>query len=272
MMPEVEPALRRFRMEICFDGTEYHGWQRQDNSTTVQEVIEHRLKMLFGGVHIGVQGSSRTDSGVHALGMVASFDAPQSPYIPDTKIKKALNRLLPPDIKIRSVELVDRSFNARHSAQGKAYVYVVNTGELNPFQSRWSWHMTDCKDIPAMQEAIKAVIGTHDFSSFTTDRNIIEDPVRKIFLSEIKTFGPLVCLHFIGDGFLYKMVRGMVGTLVDIGRGRVPASDMKRVLDACDRREARDTAPSEGLFLVKVFYEPDAWKAHVFDKPPFFML
>jgi len=259
-------------MELCFDGTEYHGWQRQANGITVQEVLEDRVKKLFGGCHIAMQGSSRTDAGVHALGMVVSFDAPESPYIPDWKIKKALNRLLPPSIKVREVSLAEPKFNARNSAYGKAYAYVVNTGDLNPFTSRWSWHMTDCKDIPAMEEAIKAVVGTHDFSSFTTERGAIDDPVRSIFKTEIKTFGPLICLHFIGDGFLYKMVRGMTGTIVDVGRGKIPASDVAQILDACDRCAARDTAPAEGLFLLKVFYDHASYEAHSLDKVPFFML
>lgn len=270
----VQPSkpLRRFRMEICFDGTEYHGWQLQPNGITVQEVIEGRLSRLFGGVKIRIQGCSRTDAGVHALALVASFAAPESPYIPDWKIKKALNRLLPSDIKVRDVSMVDFKFDARSHAMGKAYAYVINTGDLSPFSCRWSWHMTDFKRIDAVKEAIKAVVGTHDFSSFTVERETIDDPVRSIFRAEVKTFGPLVCLHFIGDGFLYKMVRGMVGSLVDIGRGRLDPSEMAKILAACDRRVARDNAPAEGLFLLKVFYEYGAWESHRLEQPPFFLL
>ncbi len=263
---------RRIRMELCFDGTEYHGWQRQINGITVQEVLEDKLSRLFGGIKLRVQGSSRTDAGVHALGMVASFCAPESPYVPDWKIKKALNRLLPPSIKIRDVAIVEDSFDARADAQGKAYAYVINTGDLNPFTCRWSWHMTDFNRLDDVREAIKAVIGTHDFSSFTVERENIDDPVRSIFRAEVKTFGPLVCLIFMGDGFLYKMVRGMVGSLVEIGRGRMAPSEMKRILEARDRRAARDNAPGEGLFLLKVFYEPDLWKSFQLEQPPFFLL
>lgn len=264
--------LRRFRMEVCYDGTEYCGWQIQPNGLTVQEVLEERLSRLFGGLKLRVQGCSRTDSGVHALGLIASFAAPESPYIPDWKIKKALNRLLPSSIKVRDVSLVDFKFDARSDAMGKAYAYVVNTGDLNPFTSRWSWHMTDFNKLDAVEEAIKAVVGTHDFSSFTVEREAIDDPVRSIFRAELKRFGPLVCLHFIGDGFLYKMVRGMVGTLVEIGRGRLAPSEMARILAARDRCAARDNAPAEGLFLLKVFYKYGEWEAHSLDQPPFFLL
>ena len=272
--PVIQAAreLRRFRIEICFDGTEYHGWQLQPNGVTVQEVIEDRLSRLFGGIKIRIQGCSRTDAGVHALGLVASFAAPESPYIPDWKIKRALNRLLPHSIKIRDVSQVDFNFDARSNAMGKAYAYVINTGDLNPFSSHWSWQMTDFTKIDAVEEAIKAVVGTHDFSSFTVDRDELEDHVRSIFRAEVKIFGPLVCLHFIGDGFLYKMVRGMVGTLVDIGRGRLDPSEMAKILESRDRCLARDNAPASGLFLLKVFYEYGAWESHSLDQPPFFLL
>ncbi len=268
----LKPGMRRFRMEICFDGTEFHGWQRQPNGVTVQEVLEDRMARLFGGLKIKIQGSSRTDSGVHALGLVGSFDAPESPYIPDWKIKRALNRLLPPAIKVRDVSEAPPKFNARSSAAAKAYAYVVNTGDLNPFTCRWSWHMTDFSRLDAVSEAMKAIVGTHDFSSFAAERERIDDPVRHIMKAELKTFGPLVCLHFVGDGFLYKMVRGMAGTLVDIGRGKLPPSDMARILEAHERSAARDTAPAQGLFLLKVFYEPGSWELHSLDEPPFFML
>jgi tRNA pseudouridine38-40 synthase len=173
---------------------------------------------------------------------------------------------------VRDVALAEPGFNARNSSFGKAYAYVVNTGDLNPFTSRWSWHMTDFLKIDEVKEAIQAVVGTHDFSSFTVERDEIDDPVRSIFRAEVKTFGPLVCLHFIGDGFLYKMVRSMVGTLVDIGRGRLAPSEMGRILEARNRILCRDTAPAEGLFLLKVFYEDRAWEAHKLDQPPFFLL
>lgn len=270
--PQEARPLRRFRVELSFDGTEYHGWQVQPNGLTVQEVLESCLSKLFGGCRIRVQGSSRTDSGVHALGLVASFDAPESPYIPDWKVKKAMNRLLPPSIKIREAELAPDSFNARFSAHAKAYVYVINTGDLNPFTCRWSWHLRSFTRLDEVAAALKLLEGTHDFSSFAVERSGIDDPVRTIFRAELKTFGPLVCLHFIGDGFLYKMVRSMAGALADVGLGRMEPDEMSRILEARDRCMARDTAPAHGLFLVKVFYKPGEWEGHRLEQPPFWML
>ena len=267
------PASRTtFKMELSFDGTAYHGWQRQPNGITVQQVIEEKLYRLFGERElIRIQGSSRTDAGVHALGMVCSFSAPPSPYIPDWKLKKAMNRLLPDDIRIRSAEVVNDGFNARFDALAKSYVYVVNTGDINPFGGRYSWHMEDMTEIDALREAVKHVEGRHDFSTFTVERGKIDDPVRTILRTEILTFGPLVCMYFLGTGFLYKMVRSMVGALMFVGRGRMTPDEFRGILLACDRAKCKDTAPARGLFLKQVFYKPDAWLNDLPDRPPFWV-
>lgn len=259
-----------FKMELSFDGTAYHGWQRQPNGITVQEVVEDKLYRLFGErEHIRIQGSSRTDAGVHALGMVCSFSAPPSPYIPDWKLKKAMNRLLPDDIRIRTAEVAKDGFNARFDALAKSYVYVVNTGDINPFSGRYSWHMEDMTEIDALREAVRHVEGRHDFSTFTVERGKIDDPVRTILRTEIVTFGPLVCMYFLGTGFLYKMVRSMVGALMFVGRGRMTPDEFRGILLACDRAKCKDTAPARGLFLKRVFYEPDAWLDDLPVRPPF---
>ena len=270
-LPPDGPAPRTtFRMELSFDGTAYHGWQRQPNGVTVQEVVEEKLYRLFGErEHIRIQGSSRTDAGVHALGMVCSFSAPPSPYIPDWKLKKAMNRLLPDDIRVRTAEVVKDGFNARFDALAKSYVYVVNTGDINPFSGRYSWHMEDMTKLDALREAVKHVEGRHDFSTFTVERGKIDDPVRTILRSEIVTFGPLVCMYFLGTGFLYKMVRSMVGALMFVGRGRMTPDEFRGILLACDRAKCKDTAPARGLFLKRVFYEPDAWLDDLPARPPF---
>ena len=272
-VPESVPASRTtFKMELSFDGTAYHGWQRQPNGITVQEVIEEKLYRLFGEREfIRIQGSSRTDAGVHALGMVCSFSAPPSPYIPDWKLKKAMNRLLPDDIRVRSAEVVKDGFNARFDALAKSYVYVVNTGDINPFSGRYSWHMEDMTETDALREAVKHVEGRHDFSTFTVERGKIDDPVRTILRSEIITFGPLVCMYFLGTGFLYKMVRSMVGALMFVGRGRMTPDEFRGILLACDRAKCKDTAPARGLFLKQVFYEPDAWLDDLPSRPPFWI-
>lgn len=248
-----------FKMEIAFDGTNYHGWQTQPNGLAVQQAIEERLGRLFGNIPIRIQGSSRTDSGVHALGMVASFRAPERRNIPDWKILKAMNRLLPDDIRIRSVEVVPPEFNARFAAKGKSYVYVINSGEVNPFTSRWSWRLFDFQNIAAVQTALDFLRGTHDFTSFAVESKKYDDPVRSIIRAEIYECGSLKCIHFIGDGFLYKMVRSMVGVLAEIGRNRLPPEIIPEMLEMRDRSSARDTAPAAGLFLMKVFYEHNGW-------------
>ena len=271
MDEKTTPEIRTFRLELSFDGTEYHGWQRQPNGITVQEVLEEKLCRLFNNTRIRVQGSSRTDSGVHALGMAASFQAPPSPYIPDWKVKKALNRLLPPSIKIREAVIAEPDFNARFSAHSKSYVYVINTGDLNPFTCRWSWHISDLTDLDGMREALKQIEGAHDFSTFTVELDPSKDHVRTIYNAQIKQFGPLVCIHIMGDGFLYKMVRSIVGAIADVGRGTLPSDAIGGMLAARNRSAARDTAPALGLFLLKVFYD-DSWKTHELDKPPFWMM
>jgi tRNA pseudouridine38-40 synthase len=266
----MDSTINTYRLELSFDGTDYRGWQRQANGITVQEVLEEKLCRLFNCDKIRVQGSSRTDSGVHALGMVASFQAPPSPYIPDWKVKKALNRLLPPSIKIREAVIAEPEFNARFSAHSKSYVYVINTGDLNPFTCRWSWHVSDLVNPDAMRESLLAIIGEHDFSSFTVELDPAKDHVRTIYKAEVKTFGPLICIHILGNGFLYKMVRSIIGAAVDIGRNKLPPNALGQILEARSRSAARDTAPALGLFLMKVFYD-DSWESYELENPPFQM-
>lgn len=269
--PDGSAQIRTVRFEISFDGTGYHGWQRQPNGITVQEVLEERLSKLFGGAQIRIQGSSRTDAGVHALGLVGSCRLPEHPLIPLWKVHKAMNRLLPNDIRLRSVTEMPEGFNARFDAHSKTYIYVVNTGDINPFTGRYSWYLDDMTHLDELREAISFLQGTHDFSTFTVDRGKIDDPVRQILKTDIITFGPLVCMQFTGTGFLYKMVRSMVGALVFVGRGKLPPSAIQEMLEAKNRLACKDTAPAKGLFLKKVFYSPEEWKEDHLDKPPFWM-
>ena len=267
--PEEERVERTIKMVVAYDGTEYHGWQRQATGISVQEIVETRLEALFNTPHIRIQGSSRTDAGVHALGLVASFVAPRCPYLPDWKIRKALNRLLPPSVKIRSVEIVEDSFNARFSAKGKAYAYLVNTGDPSPFSGRWCHHVSDIVNIEGIRKALEYVQGTHDYSAFTIQLKEDKDHVRTIYKTELLTFGNLLCFHIVGNGFLYKMVRSISGTLIDIGRGKIPPENVLKALETRDRQYTRDVAPAQGLFLLKVFYEEDEWKEHKLTLLPF---
>lgn len=263
---------RKFFIEISYDGTEFSGWQVQPDAPSVQEVLQKKLSRLFGDVPISVYGSSRTDAGVHALGMAVMFSAPPSPYIPDWKIKKAMNKLLPPSIRINHLRQVDESFHARYDAKAKAYTYVICTEENpSPFISRWSWHLPSFKETGAFKEALSHLIGTHDFSSFTVERNKIDDAVRTIFSIDVKEFDNCVCTTFIGSGFLYKMIRSVMGTAALAGTGRLKVDEIVRILEAKNRVEAGETAPPQGLFLVKVFYEEGAWEGFKTEQPPFYL-
>lgn len=268
----VERPSRTFHMEVSFDGTAYHGWQRQSNGITVQEVLEEKMSRLFNTERIVLQGSSRTDAGVHALGMSVSFEAPESPYIPDIKICKALNRLLPPDIRINRVNYAPEGFNARFCSKGKAYIYVINTADGNPFTGRYSHLQKDFVNVDAVREGMKILEGTHDFSAFTVELDPSKDHVRTLYRVDLKVFGPLVCLCYVGDGFLYKMVRSMTGALLEVGRNRMRPERIGEMLASRNRSMAKDTAPACGLFLMKVFYREDEHKEFDFSCAPFHQL
>ena len=266
-----EKKVRNFKITLSFDGTNYHGWQRQPNGITVQEVLEQRLYQLFGQTPVRVQGSSRTDAGVHALGLVGSFRAPESPYIPDDRLHRSLNKLLPEDIRVRSLEQVDDSFNARFSAEGKSSVYIIDTGTAEPFTSRWSWNLPDFTNLDGVRQALQYFVGEHDFKSYAVESANRDDTVRKIIRAELYECGPLKMIHFIGTGFLYKMVRSMVGAIAEVGRNRLAPERIGEILEEKKRTPGRDTAPARGLFLVKVFYTPGEWDDYEIREVPFAM-
>lgn len=257
-------------MELAFDGTAYSGWQSQSNACAVQDILEEKISLLYSGVKIKTTGSSRTDSGVHAIGFTASFDAPDKENLPRDRMKKALNRLLPPDIRIRAVSYADPDFHARYSAKAKAYTYVINTGDdASPFDIRWAWRRRDCRNIDAIKEALSYIVGTHDFSSFTVNRSEIDDAVRTIYSADAQFIDKYLCITVIGNGFLYKMVRCIVGAMVQVGENRLAPDVVKRILESRDRAEAPATAPPLGLFLMKVFYEEGLHENFRLDKLPF---
>lgn len=262
---------QRILLEISYDGSEYGGWQIQPNRLAVQEDLQNKLTKLYGGQFIHLIGASRTDAGVHAIGFAASFLAPERPFIPLDKLLTALNRQLPPAIRIRSVREVPLDFHTRYDAIGKAYTYVMNLGLETPFSGRYSMLASPRLDIAAMREAASHLIGTHDYSSFVAERKNIDDAVRTIYDIRIQDFNNFRCITFIGNGFLYKMVRNLVGTLDAAGRGKIRPIDAKHILDSRDRTIAPETAPAQGLFLMKVFFEPEDPRQFVLDNVPFFM-
>ncbi len=263
--------LNRILLEISYDGSEYGGWQIQPNRLAVQEDMQNKLTKLYGGQFIHLIGASRTDAGVHAIGFAASFLAPVRPVIPLDKLQTALNRQLPPAIRIRSVREVPLDFHTRYDAIGKAYTYVINMGLETPFSARYSMLSEYRMDKSAMIEAAKHLVGTHDYSSFVAERKNIDDAVRTIYDIRIQDFGNFRCLTFIGNGFLYKMVRNLVGTIYAAGTGKIKPADAGTILKSCDRTIAPDTAPGHGLFLMKVFFEPEDPQEFQLEHVPFFM-
>jgi len=250
----------KFKLTIAYDGTHYEGWQVQKTGTGVQEKLEAALAKLFPSKP-RAHSSSRTDTGVHALGMVAHFEVPRAEFkMPVRKLPLALNAWLPEDIRVLSAARAPATFHARFGAAGKQYRYFVwNHPAMNPLLRHTAWHVKQKLDLPTMRTAASQFVGRHDFKSFAGTRNYeMETTVRTLESCDFKKSGPLLTFVIEGDGFLYKMCRGIVGTLVQVGQGKIVPSDIKRILARRDRRIAGMTAPAHGLVLWKVFYKPKA--------------
>ncbi|MEW6419195.1 MAG: tRNA pseudouridine(38-40) synthase TruA [Nitrospirota bacterium] len=255
--------MRKVRLLIEYDGAAYQGWQIQKKGLTIQGVIEEKI-LKITGEKSKVIGASRTDAGVHALGQVAAFRT-ESRLDPEV-IKRALNALLPDDIRIIEASEVDNSFHPRDSAKRKSYFYIIaNQRESSAFLYRYTWMVQQPLDLKSMKEAADVLIGTHDFSSFKGAGSSTKNPVREIFSLGINRLeridfmttsieGEFVKIRIEADGFLRHMVRNIVGTLVEIGRGRIPADRIKEILISRDRRLAGPTAPPNGLFLKRIVY------------------
>jgi tRNA pseudouridine38-40 synthase len=247
--------MRTFKLTLAYDGTNYCGWQIQTSQVTLQETLERTLTKITGE-EIRVAASGRTDAGVHAWGQVVSF-ASQTHLEPPV-LHKALNAELPLDMVVRSVAEVDADFHARRSAKRKRYRYVIDDGpERNVFELRYAWQCPVRLDAQAMHLAAQPLVGQHDFSSFETSGSQRETSVRTVFELTVERGqgGDRVTVEIEADGFLYNMVRTIVGTLVEVGRGARTADWPAHVLEARDRKAAGKTAPPQGLFLVGVIYE-----------------
>jgi tRNA pseudouridine38-40 synthase len=253
-----------FKVVVAYDGTDYVGWQRQANGVSIQGLIEEALAAL-DGAPVAVAGAGRTDSGVHALGQVAAFTIARA-LTPDALVR-ALNAHLPDAVRILSADAVPPSFQPRFDALAKTYRYRIWNGEVvSPFERRYAWHVTGALDVEAMSAAARVIEGAHDFAAFqasgsdviTTVRNVVESSIH----NESAIRNPqsaILAYEVTGTGFLRHMVRTIVGTLVEVGRGRRPVAWMAEVLASRDRAAAGPTAPAAGLFLVRVDY-PD-WQA-----------
>lgn len=260
----------RYLLEITFDGSNYGGWQIQPNQKSVQETIQQVLSRLYNYQEIELVGSSRTDAGVHALNFAAAFIAPKSPAIPMQKLKTALNMMLPDDIKIRTITQVDDNFHARFDTFGKAYTYVINLGDATPFSNRYSYSPRAKIDVERMRQATQILIGKHDFSSFVCNRNSIDDATRTIFRIDVQTFGNYLTITYVGDGFLYKMIRCLTGSLIAVASHKSTINDLEKLLLAKDRTKGDTTAPPCGLFLDKVFYDQQALENFELTTLPFY--
>jgi tRNA pseudouridine38-40 synthase len=246
----------KFKLTIAYDGTQYEGWQVQKIGTGVQEKVEAALAKLFPS-RPRVHSSSRTDTGVHALGMVAHFETPLSECrMTSRKLALALNAWLPEDIRVLSAARAPAGFHARFNAAGKQYRYFVwNHAAMNPLIRHTAWHVPRPLDLRAMRAAAPCFVGKYDFQSFAANPGYArESTVRTLKRCELRRRGPLLTFVIEGDGFLYKMCRGIVGTLVQVGLGKFPPDEVRRMLAQRNRRAAGVNAPAHGLVLWKVFY------------------
>ena len=248
--------LIKFKLTLAYDGTHYEGWQVQKIGTGVQQKLEEALAKLFPS-RPRTHSSSRTDTGVHALGMVAHFEVPRAECpMTSQKLVLALNAWLHEDIRVLTAARTRRDFHARFHATGKQYRYFVwNHPAMNPLARHTAWHVPRKLDKKAIRQAAARFVGRHDFQSFTANPGYARaSTVRNLTKCDVRQNGPMLTFIIEGEGFLYKMCRGIVGTLVQVGLGRFPVGEIDGILARKDRRVAGMTAPAHGLVLWKVFY------------------
>ncbi len=244
---------KRVFLRIAYDGTNYCGWQIQDNGITVEEVINRELSRLLNE-DIHVIGASRTDSGVHALGNVAVFDT--ETRIPGEKISFALNQRLPNDIRIQESKEVDESFHPRFCSSIKTYEYkILNRTFPMPTERLYSHFVYMKLNVEKMQNAAEYIVGEHDFKSFCSSHSQVQSTVRTVYSIDITKNGDMIKILIRGNGFLYNMVRIIAGTLIKVGLGVYPPEHVKEIIEARDRRMAGQKAAACGLTLVKLEYE-----------------
>jgi tRNA pseudouridine38-40 synthase len=245
-------ARRNIRLTIAFEGTAYHGWQIQNNTPTVQGLLMEAIRKITGE-SVTVNGSGRTDAGTHARGLVANFhtDSRMAP----AQLVRALNRILPRDIRILSARQTTHEFHARRNAVSKTYRYQMYLGPiLAPHLLREYFHFPYSVDIPKMETAAHQFLGEHDFASFAKTGASVSSTIRRIFSCELKKQGRRLHLTVRGNGFLHHMVRNMAGTLLEVGKGSISLENFQELFIKQDRKLAGFTAPAHGLVLLKVQY------------------
>ncbi|KRN58232.1 tRNA pseudouridine(38-40) synthase TruA [Limosilactobacillus secaliphilus] len=250
--------MPRYKITFAYDGTKFAGFQIQPHQRTIEQTLKTVVNRMAKDPDpaIPVIGSGRTDAGVHALNQVAHFDFPFD--IPERSMVRALNSQLPLDIVVKKAEIVPKTFHARYNAHKKRYRYRVKQGEfVDPFRRNYTAHYKYPVDIAKMQQAAQDLVGTHDFTSFVASGSQAKSNVRTIYEAKVYHDEALdeIVFEFVGNGFLYNQVRIMVALLLEIGNGQRPLNDVKRVIAAKDRQQARMTAPASGLYLVDVSYD-----------------
>ena len=242
----------RILLTISYDGTNFNGYQVQPEKRTVESELNDAIFKITGEKVKSI-ASGRTDSGVHALGQVVHFDTNST--IPPKNFKNALNTALPSDIRVVKSKSVDGDFNARYSAKEKTYVYSVYYGDENPIKNRYKTYLKTTPNIQKMKEACKILEGTHDFKCFLASGSSVKDTVRTIYSIKIIKRGRDIDFKVSGNGFLYNMVRIIVGTLIGVSDGRISLDDIKTALENGDRKKVGKTMPPQGLCLYSVSYE-----------------
>ncbi len=242
--------MKRILIKVAYDGTEYHGWQAAEGQETIAGNINRALKLLTGE-DTEVQGTSRTDAGVHAKGNLAVFDTEST--IPPERFSYALNTYLPMDIRVLSSEEVPADYHPRFLKTEKTYTYRLQTGEMpDPLRQRYSWHISYPLDMAAMQEAAGYLKGEHDFKAFCSVHTDAKTTVREITDIGVSALSDEILITVKGYGFLYNMVRIITGTLVEAGRGRIKPIEIREILESHDREKAGPTAPPQGLTLMEI--------------------
>ena len=250
---EVSNTMSRWRIDVCYDGTAYEGWQVQPGRQTVQGEVEKALSTL-GGAPVKVHASGRTDSGVHARLQVVHADI-EKPLAPE-RVRRSMNALMPPDIRVSRARVVAPDFHARRGVREKEYRYFIwNAEVMPPFLRRYRLHVTHPLDVKAMCEAAALLVGRHDFASFTANPNReVASTVRALSRLNVRKRGPEIVVTAAGEGFLYKMVRSLTGFLLNVGVGNMSPADAIRILGERTRTAHVETAPPQGLFLWNVRY------------------
>lgn len=244
--------MHRYLLKISYDGTDYHGWQVQPNGITVQEQLQASMNKLYGFAP-GITGCSRTDAGVHAYEFFCHFDLNNK--IPVEGIINGLNSVLPADIRALDCFEVRNDFHSRYDAKAKTYMYVIYRGNIHdPFSARYSYNYSGKLNVSDIKHFCSTLVGEHDFAGFSSAGRSAQQTVRTLYSCEIEESGNLLTLTITGNGFLYNMVRIIVGTAIEVGRGRIDKNIALEIFKSKDRTLAGATAPAKGLFLKQVTY------------------